>query len=76
MILDVHGEPFGLRDRATALRHRPREQHAVVLQPEVVVQVAGEMLLHAEEQPLRRALRALGATFAGGSGVLLKSRFC
>ncbi len=55
MILDVHREPLGLRIERRPLRHRPRQQHAVVLEAEVVVQVAGEVLLHAEEQCLAPA---------------------
>ena len=71
MILDVHREPLGLRIERRALRHRPRQQHAVVLEPEVVVQVAGEVLLDAEE----RARARFGARrFACGSGVFVKSR--
>ena len=37
--------------------HCPREQHAIVLEAEVVVQMAREVLLHAEEQRARRAPR-------------------
>ena len=80
MILDVHREPLRLRIERRSLRHRPRQQHAFVLEAEVVVQVAGEVLLHAEEQPFvrLRLLRALGGDFRSpaGSGVELKLRFC
>ena len=67
VILDVHRQALGLRIERRPLRHRPRQQHAVVLEPEVVVQVAGEMLLHAEE-PL--APLSPGLTIAGGLGRL------
>ena len=81
MILDVHRQPLRLRIERRSLRHRPRQQHAVVLEPEVVVQVAGEMLLHAEEAALRRPSpsRARSATRRDrrhGSGVEVKLRFC
>src|SRR2546429_379706 len=49
MILDVHGEPLRLRIERGTLGDRPRQQHAVVLEPEVVVQMARQMLLDAEE---------------------------
>ena len=52
VILDVHRQPLvGGVDRR-ALRHRPRQQHAVVLDAEVVVQRGGEVFLHAEEARL------------------------
>ena len=62
MILDVHGQPLRLRIERGSLGDGPRQQHSVVLEAEVVVQVAGQVLLHAEEQALVRpgALRALG----------------
>ena len=72
MILDVHRQPLRLRVERRPFRHRPRQQHAVVLEPEVVVQVAGQVFLHAEERAL--ALFEWPA-FPAGSGVLLKSRF-
>ena len=50
VILDVHRQPLDRRIERRALRHGPREQDAVVLEAEVVVQVAGEVLLDAEEQ--------------------------
>ena len=62
MILDVHGQPLRLRIERGSLGDGPRQQHSVVLEAEVVVQVAGQVLLHAEEQALVRpgAFRALG----------------
>src|SRR6185503_2551538 len=53
---------LGLGLERRSLRHGPREQHALVLQAEIVVQVAREMLLHAEEELLRvlLLLRPLG----------------
>ena len=64
MIFDVHGEPLRFRIERRAFRHRPRQQHAVVLQAEVVVQMTGEMFLNAEEKTLLRLglLRAFCAT--------------
>ena len=60
-------------DRVTAPWDGPRQQHAVVLEAEVVVQVAGEVLLHAEEP--RRAGRpaTCAASSPAGSG---DSRSC
>ena len=55
VILDVHRQPLGRRVERRSLGHRPGEQHAVVLQAEVVVEVAGQVLLDAEEA--RRAAR-------------------
>ena len=62
VILDVHRQPLRLRIERGSLGDRPRQQHSLVLEAEVVVQVAGQVLLHAEEQALVRpgALRALG----------------
>jgi hypothetical protein len=55
MILDVHREPLHRRIERRPLRHRPAQQHAVVLDAEVIVQVAGEMFLDAEEARLALA---------------------
>ena len=60
VVLGVHGEPVlvgVLRDPA---RQRPRDQHAVVLQPQVPVQVAGVVLLD-HEAALPAAAGAAGA---------------
>ena len=69
VILDVHRQTLvGGIDRG-ALGHGPREQHAVVFEPEVVVQMTGEMFLDAEEE--RRtllALRRLGPRGLGADG--------
>ncbi|SHU22419.1 Uncharacterised protein [Mycobacteroides abscessus subsp. abscessus] len=45
MILGVHREMIDRRFQGQVLGHRPRHQHAVALQPEVVVQRGGVMLL-------------------------------
>src|SRR5262249_40047350 len=60
MILGLHRETSRLRIEGGPLRHRPRQQHAVVLQTEVVMQVAREVLLDAEVAfaPLARHDRA------------------
>src|SRR6187455_43183 len=55
MILDVHRQTLGLWIERRAFWHRPREQHPVVLEAEVVVEMAGQVLLDAEEE--RGALR-------------------
>ena len=74
MIFDVHRQPLDRRVERRALRHRPRQQHAVVFEAQVVVQMAGQVLLDAEEPrrsasaPLARAVRP------GGSGDFVKSR--
>jgi len=47
--IDLHRQALRLRIERRPFRHGPRQQHAVVLEAEVVVQVAGEMLLDAEE---------------------------
>ena len=54
MILGVHGEVVHRRGLGQVFRHRPRHQHAVALQPEVVVQPAGVMLLDDERIALVR----------------------
>ena len=48
VVLDVHREPPRLRVERRPLRHRPAGQHAVDLEPEVVVQAAGPVALHDE----------------------------
>ena len=81
MILDVHRQPLRLRVERRPFRHCPRQQHAFPFEPEVVVEMAGEVLLHAEEQPLSRASPSARARrrLSGspdGSGVDVKLRFC
>ena len=66
MILGLHRQALVLRIDRRPLRHRPRQQHAVPFEPEVVVQVRGEMFLDAEEElvallPFRR--RRVAARF-------------
>jgi hypothetical protein len=65
VILDVHREPLDGGIERRSLGHRPRQQHAVVLQAEVVVQVTGQVLLHAEE-PRRAAAGRPPGLVAGG----------
>ena len=55
------------------LRHRPADQHAVDLEPQVVVQPPGPVPLHDEAQ--RAAAGGAGAGAPAGSGVRAKSRF-
>src|SRR5699024_49677 len=58
VILRVHGEPPVARFGRQVLGHGPRDQDAVVLQAEVVVEAAGVVLLDHEHRP--RGLIALG----------------
>ncbi len=48
VVLDVHGEVIALGVHRDALRDRPRRQHAVALQAQVPVQVAGVVLMDHE----------------------------
>ena len=54
VILGAHGQVVHRRGFGEVFRHRPRHQHAVVLQPEVVVQASGVMLLDDERVALPR----------------------
>jgi MFS family permease len=70
MILDMHGEPLGGGIEGRPLGHGPGEEYAVVLQAHVVVKVAGQVFLHAEETRLaaagrRRCTAGTAASFAG-----------
>src|SRR5262245_63910511 len=47
MVLDTHGEPLLARVEGRAFRHRPAQQDAVQLQPEVVVETRRRVLLDA-----------------------------
>ena len=67
MILDVHGERLRAGLERHALRHRPRRERAVPLEPEVVVQAACVVALHDED---RLACRA--SPSPNGSGVCLR----
>ena len=58
MVLDLHREPLVRRIEARPLGHRPALQHAVELQPEVVVQMAGGVLLDDERQARPPSARA------------------
>ena len=55
MIFDVHRQPLVVRVEARSLGHRPAQQHAVQLQPEIVVQMTGRMFLDDEAERLRLA---------------------
>src|SRR5437773_11518480 len=48
VVLGVHREVVGSRIRRQALGHRPRDEHAVALQPEVPVQRCRMVLLDDE----------------------------
>jgi hypothetical protein len=46
VVLHVHGHALHVRIEGGSLRHRPAHQHAVGLEPEVVVETAGAVALH------------------------------
>ena len=61
MVLDVHGEVLRARLERHALRYGPAREHAVALEPEVVVEAARGVSLD-DEDGLPRARRARGPT--------------
>ena len=63
MILHVHRKPFRLGIERRALGNRPREQYAVVLEAEVVVEMARQVFLDAEEPLARFLLTELACRF-------------
>jgi len=63
VILDMDGEPLLARDQARAAGDRPALHHAVELQPEVVVQPAGGMLL--DDEPIALGPRRPPARLRG-----------
>src|SRR5262245_14003311 len=71
MVFDHHREPFGPGIQRGSFRNCPREQHSVMFQSEVVMQMTGKMLLHAEET----RLDALGLPRALGGELRVASRF-
>ena len=54
MILDAHRHPAHVGVERRPLRHRPAEEHAARLEPEVVVQPSRTMALHDEPASGRR----------------------
>src|SRR5262249_49147620 len=58
MVLDPHGEPLLARYQARAARHRPALHHAGELEPQVVVQARGRVLLDHEGIALATLLAA------------------
>src|SRR5438270_1547107 len=48
MVFDMHGEPFFAGHEAGPARHRPAFHHAVELEPQIVMQAGGRMLLNDE----------------------------
>jgi hypothetical protein len=48
MRFSLHGEALDGGIERRPFRHRPRQHHPLVLQPKVVVKVAGAVLLHDE----------------------------
>ena len=74
MVLGRDGQPLLAGDQARPLRHRPALQHAVELQPEVVVQAPRSMLLDdvgvaRRRRRLARRLGRLGEVALGVVGV-------
>src|SRR5262249_53188877 len=61
VILDRHREPLDARIERGAFRDGPREQHALPFETEVVVQMAGAMLLDHEAELPRALADARGA---------------
>ena len=64
VILDVDGERLGSRLERDTLRHRPGGEHAVPLEPEVVMEAPGGVLLDDEER-VGAAAAALAAKRLG-----------
>ena len=76
MVLDVDREPPLARVEARPARDRPGREHALHLEPEVVVEGGGAMTLDDEPPRPRSALTGRsGAASPDGSGVTPKSRF-
>ena len=76
MVLNAHRQPLIRRVQARPFGHRPGKKHAFVFKPKIVMQMAGQVFLHAEEQLLRLARRfASAAALPFGSGVAVKLRF-
>ena len=67
MVLDLHGEPLLAGIERRTFRHRPRAQHAAVLEPQVVVEAARRVLLDAEEARMRPGRRGGGGRRPNGS---------
>ena len=70
MVFHLHGEALYRRVQTGALGHSPALHHAVELEPQVVVQVTGGVLLNDEGQ-----LCLLASLPPRGSAVRVKSRF-
>ena len=60
VVLGVHREPLLVRIEARAARHRPALEHAVELEPQVVVQATRSMTLDHEDAARRRNGAAVG----------------
>ena len=65
MVLDVHRQPLVARIQAGALGGRPAHQHAIELEPEVVVQLPGRVLVD-HEGPTDTRARLLGGVSGHG----------
>jgi hypothetical protein len=60
VVLDLHGHPLVVRVVAGAFRHGPAFHRAVELEPEIVVQAAGPVLLDHEGEHVLPRLAAVG----------------
>ena len=74
VILDVDGHPLRRRVERRALRHRPAEQHAGSLEPQVVVEPSRPVALHHEPVARLQSAGRDGRSSPDGSGVTEKSR--
>ncbi len=71
VIFDVHREPLVVGIEARSFRHRPTEQHAVELEPEVVVKAPRRVLLDDEFERRFRALPDLPFRLGGDAEIPL-----
>ncbi|MNO66020.1 hypothetical protein D3C76_567990 [compost metagenome] len=75
VILHLDGKTFHRRIEAGSLGHGPALEHAVQLQAEVIVQVAGVMLLDDERQAAALPSRRLAARLRSAAEVALAGIF-
>ena len=74
VVLDVDGHPLRRRVERRTLGHRPAEQHAGRLEPQVVVESRRPVALHHEPVARRRSAARTVWRSPDGSGVTEKSR--
>src|SRR5262249_57199530 len=56
VVLDVDGQALDRRVQGWAVRHRPAHQHAVDLEPQIIVHPAGTVTL--DDEPAAPAIRS------------------